>query len=428
MKELKVFKDGYLAGKIREDRNGFSFRYDKYWVSQNRGPISESLPVDGSFSSGTAKSFFDNLLPEGRRREFYSSLHKTGVGDVFALLEQCGEDLAGSISVVENIPLPDTLDDISDEIAIRIKERETLDGIPGQKISLAGADNKTSVIIAGGGRCFQPTATNPSTHILKSSKSLSANEAFCMFLANRCDLDVMPSTLMSFGGEEAFLTERYDRAISGGSVVRLHQEDFCQFLGRPADDKYCTGHKGISNKDFGKVLAHLDHSDKTMFLLMEAYSLCIGNTDDHAKNYSVLHLDGKLHLAPAYDLVSVQGAKKLTREWAGVDTKLCRPFGKERDPYRIKPKDFLIHAEDLGVDLEQSIRIFVSMARTVLENLESAANEFLADTMQWTWNSPSRIKDTVNGLVPIIEKRTQHMLAVSTKALSEYFPDTPGPK
>jgi len=34
------------------------------------------------------------------------------------------------------------------------------------------------------------------------------------------------------------------------------------------------------------------------------FNLIIGNADAHAKNFSLLHIDGAIRLAPLYDLLS----------------------------------------------------------------------------------------------------------------------------
>ena len=69
-----------------------------------------------------------------------------------------------------------------------------------------------------------------------------------------------------FAGRRAYLlVTRYDRRYSHGRWFRLHQEDFCQALGKPPSAKYehnQTGIKGLSLRDFFELARrHLEPGD-----------------------------------------------------------------------------------------------------------------------------------------------------------------------
>ena len=64
------------------------------------------------------------------------------------------------------------------------------------------------------------------------------NEYFSMRLAERLGLATAKCGLMRVKGRICYWTERFDREIVDGQVCRLHQEDFCQALGRPPEQKY----------------------------------------------------------------------------------------------------------------------------------------------------------------------------------------------
>jgi hypothetical protein len=72
----------------------------------------------------------------------------------------------------------------------------------------------------------------------------------------------------------------------------LHQEDFCQALGRPPAAKYefnGTGTRGPSIADmFALVRQHMTARDITRLLDAVIFNIAIGNVDSHAKNYSIL--------------------------------------------------------------------------------------------------------------------------------------------
>ncbi len=137
---------------------------------------------------------------------------------------------------------------------------------------------------------------------------------------------------------------RYDR-VEGPPFRRIHQEDFCQALGRPPEEKY--------EADGGPTVAACAaligrHSavparDRLAFCDALLFNLVIGNNDAHAKNYSLL-LEGpeSPRLAPLYDLLS-------TAVYPGVSRKLAMRYGGESRRDYIRPRHLERLAEDLGM-------------------------------------------------------------------------------
>ncbi len=109
-------------------------------------------------------------------------------------------------------------------------------------MSLAGVQNKLGVAIDTKNRICIPIDGAPSTHILKpDSERLFGgvqNEALCLTLARRCGLNMPDVTTGTAGRRTYLLINRYDRIQQGDRWRRLHQEDFCQALGRPPSAKY----------------------------------------------------------------------------------------------------------------------------------------------------------------------------------------------
>lgn len=116
------------------------------------------------------------------------------------------------------------------------------------------------------------------------------------------------------------LVERYDRTGTGNNVRRLHQEDFCQALGRAPVAKYefnGTGPRGPSIADmFALVRQHMTARDITRLLDAVIFNIAIGNVDSHAKNYSILLGPGAPQLDPLYDLMSGLAWTNITRNHA----------------------------------------------------------------------------------------------------------------
>ena len=115
------------------------------------------------------------------------------------------------------------------------------------------------------------------------------------------------------------LVTRYDRrAEPDGTVRRLHQEDFCQALGVVADRKYAAdGGPGV-RQCFELVRRACSRPAVEVLKLLDAaiVQVLIGNADAHGKNYSLLHRDGRVDLAPLYDLLSTVAYPDLSRNFA----------------------------------------------------------------------------------------------------------------
>jgi serine/threonine-protein kinase HipA len=103
--------------------------------------------------------------------------------------------------------------------------------------------------------------------------------------------------------------QRYDRTVTQ-PTLRTHQEDGCQVLGLPPDQKYQTvAHKDPSLAGFAAAILRFGAdpvADLRALLQLLVLTVCVGNADLHAKNLSLLHGDG-VRLAPIYDVVSTSG-------------------------------------------------------------------------------------------------------------------------
>ncbi|HWO15963.1 MAG TPA: HipA domain-containing protein [Solirubrobacterales bacterium] len=97
-------------------------------------------------------------------------------------------------------------------------------------------------MVGDGWQIGLPRGGRPSTHILKTPISgLPAtvlNEAFCLRVGARLGMRCASAEPRRVGETAMLLVERYDRALSEGKTVRLHQEDFCQALGVESSRKY----------------------------------------------------------------------------------------------------------------------------------------------------------------------------------------------
>ena len=91
------------AGELCETDEGYSFSYDKEYLSSGDAhPISLTLPIrEESYTSKTLFSFFDGLIPEGWLLDVVSRNWKIDSKDRFALLLVACKDAIGSVSIRE---------------------------------------------------------------------------------------------------------------------------------------------------------------------------------------------------------------------------------------------------------------------------------------------------------------------------------------
>jgi serine/threonine-protein kinase HipA len=124
-----------------------------------------------------------------------------------------------------------------ERILTELPSKPFLVGEDGVSMSLAGVQTKLGVAVDSSGRICIPVDGAPSTHILKPDADRPFgsvhNEALCLVLAGLCGLNVPAVTTGRAGQPQYLLVTRYDRIEQNGRWRRLHQEDFCQALGKP---------------------------------------------------------------------------------------------------------------------------------------------------------------------------------------------------
>lgn len=330
MTELAVHLGGARAGLlIRKDNGNLQFRYDPGYSGP---PLSWALPIQPeAHPHAPCRAVFGGLLPEGDGREALARNLGISAGNDYALLEEVGGDCAGAIVLIDpggSLPTtpevrwldPGELDETLRELPQRPLAADPAEGI---RLSLAGAQPKTPVVVEGE-RIGQPTnLAAPTTHIIKPEPQafpgLVDNEAFCMELARAVELPVANvSKQTSPSGLPYLLVERYDRDLTTEPIRRLHQEDFCQALGVPSDRKYQNegGPTARSAIELLRSASPAPALDIPRFWDALAFNWVIGNCDAHGKNFSLLYDSGAPTLAPLYDLVSTTLYPRLTTRLA----------------------------------------------------------------------------------------------------------------
>lgn len=303
--------------------------------------ISLSLPLqDEPFADAVTRAFFDNLLPENDQLHQLMARQGLDRNDLVGILSLVGSDCSGALSCLPEgsppIKIPGDLtadyEPISDgdlaEIVRRLANREPLPDDVRDRSPVAGVQSKFALTVLPSGAFGLPRADRgvPSTHILKVPRRSESAEAIqedaASRLAEACDFETSNSRHITIDGHDALLIQRFDRFIIGDVVYRIHQEDFAQALGLPAQLKY--ERRGEAHRKFDAtaaktILERLSAPAAAIqtFIRSCFFNLAIGNNDNHAKNYGVLYLPGGARtLTPLYDLLPIAVTGNYTDELA----------------------------------------------------------------------------------------------------------------
>ena len=321
--DLTVWLYGINTATITEVRNRLRLTYTGDALIEyalGTPVLSVALPLtDVHFAQGPTRAFLDGLLPEGESRRAIAEDFNVRATDTYGLIRALGRDCAGAIIVQPSgePPPPDasttTADPLNgDALADLVKNlRSAPLGVSDRvRISLAGVQQKLLLTRMPDGRWGRPVDGTPSTHILKPEirdyPNTVQNETFCMRLARSLGLETAEVETTEIAGRRLIVVRRYDRKIGeNGSVQRIHQEDFCQATSMLPKQKYQED-GGPSLLKLSQVLRSVAVPGSVEALLSATIAnVLVGNGDAHAKNFSLLHhRDGKITLAPLYDVMS----------------------------------------------------------------------------------------------------------------------------
>ena len=381
---------GTLTRATRGKKGRIRFQYSQEWIEKRNTPISFSLPcTPEAYSVDESMKFFGNLLPEGIVYNKLCAKWRINPEDIYSFLSIFGAECAGALAIIKPDVSPQksvyTYKDITDDLERLLQEAEEYrTGIileSDARLSLAGAQDKLPVYTENG-RFFipEPGSLAPTTDILKpvppGFPDLDKNEGFCLSLAGRIGLPTAKASLVRFNNQKALLVERYDRERAQAGVSRLHQEDFCQALGYK--EKYeesggpgfaaCT--KLLLNPAMGK---EVDSQARETFLRCAIFNYIVGNCDAHGKNFSLLYTpEGKVRLAPFYDLVSTRVYPKLDQKYAMAIGKTFRFDRIAEHSWREFANAVYIRAEKIQNLLAETVGQIAVQANIVASEQEAA--------------------------------------------------------
>jgi serine/threonine-protein kinase HipA len=381
---LDVYLHRDLVGKLVQDEHGIMrFQYLPQWLNRSGAiPLSRSLPLtDKRFGRNESRGYFAGILPEQHQREVIAKNLGISAKNDFAMLDRIGGECAGAVTFLpEGQQLPAREDaykllspEALAEILQTLPRRPLLAGEEGIRLSLAGAQDKIAVHVSRDGISI-PLNGAPSTHILKPAierfEGVVFNEALCMRLAREAGLNAARVETGKVANIDFLLVERYDRALvkdeqSGAeTLLRVHQEDFCQALGIVPERKY-QAEGGPSLKDCFALVREVSSTpvlDLNALLDAAIFNVLIGNNDAHGKNFSLLYEDGQTRLAPLYDILS-------TAYYPELSSKMAMKIGGEFDAKKVRPQDFERMAEEAGLAKPIVKRRVFELSELVLSKL-----------------------------------------------------------
>lgn len=362
------------------------------------GRLSAALPIrDAHFGDAACIAFFGNLLFEGRELDRVMAAHRIDRDDIGGLLFHLGADCPGAVSITPAGSGPGKRpgvfpDDYEEVPAARLAEfvrslhfHGRLPDGARDPSPIAGVQPKIAVLHHDK-RFFLPREGSraPTTHILKISPrddlDLARHEAALLSLAGRLGIESAECAYLEFHDQETsadigtILSRRFDRIFDGATVRRVHSEDLCQALGLARHLKY--ERDAVSPDIRFSMRAVGDLARRTArpalfqigFLRQTLFNLAVGNTDNHAKNTTILYRQPAGKLAPLYDVIPATMDARVTHELALTLGGAC--FAEDLS---------IVHLERAMRDLGFAKARFSGQWSKLLKEVAQAGVPFLAE-------------------------------------------------
>ena len=207
-------------------------------------------------------------------------------------------------------PKLDELLDLPYSVEEQIHEAETR----ATKMSIQGVQPKLSAKLNVKGKVFEVVDTG-GRFILKPQnqlyRCLPENEAITMHLASAVGIETpLHGMIYAKDGTLTYFIKRFDRQ----GYRKRALEDFAQLAGLSRVTKY--------NYSMERLVPILEQHctfpklEKLKLLRLTLFNYLVGNEDAHLKNFSLIRLNQKVQLSPAYDLLNTTIVMKVKEELA----------------------------------------------------------------------------------------------------------------
>ncbi|HYL00465.1 MAG TPA: HipA domain-containing protein [Steroidobacteraceae bacterium] len=338
--------------KYLQVSRGVSLTYAAGWLATGFR-LSEDLPLTMNEASprepGRAAGAVDDARPDRWGERVIQFVYRPARLSLMEYLYFAGDDRFGALGVSSSpdeylprattaLPRLEAAQALSDVVR-KISAKETLStqerAIAQAGGSLGGAKPKALISIDGEEWVIKFFAGEPIDRPLIEHASMT--------LALKAGIRAAETRVVDLAGEHAVVVRRFDRegkarlhSLSASTVLRALSPRQHPDLGYPA--------LAQALRRFGETADGVNDRQMRELFRRMVFNILIDNTDDHEKNHSLLYLPasraGKLHLAPAYDVLptnSGQGHQEFTVGTEGRESTLrnamsqCALFGLSND-------------------------------------------------------------------------------------------------
>jgi serine/threonine-protein kinase HipA len=364
-----------------------SFNYRPAYVETGGTPLSVRMPLRiAPYEGKHVAPFLQGLLPENpaTRTEWAERLGADN--NAFSLLARMGWDCPGAVQFThpdnldqlkardnELVPLTDT--DIGERLRA-LRHDDASWTMPEEHWSLPGQQGKFA-LARRDGRWYEARGSAATTHIFKPGiermKSQALIEHLTMRAAAFVGIDTAATEFLYFDGEPAIVATRFDRIDTPDGVLRIHQEDFCQALGKLPEHKY-EADGGPDARAIAQMLqgtSSILSVDRQAFAAFLIINYVAGAPDGHSKNISLALPPGQAYIAPLYDLAT---GFPYDRGNSAI-RQVAMSIGGRRKLGEVMPKNWDKAAATLGLPAEYVRWRAGDIARLFPDALATAMNE-----------------------------------------------------
>jgi serine/threonine-protein kinase HipA len=317
---------------------GVSLRYGRQWLDSGFA-LSEDLPLvdieylpPGRLEAATQRAVgaVDDARPDRWGEKVIRFIDKPKRLSLMEYLYYAGDDRFGALGVSTSAeaylprhggPLPRLHDaQLLSEASAKIEAAEALTEIEARLIAgggspMGGAKPKALIDIGGEPWIIKFFNNEPvDTPLIEHAT---------MTLARRAGITVAETQLVPLTGANAVAVKRFDRnrgrrihSISAGTAIRAATAQ-----GQTPEMGYPELARVLRRAGVAQDDANL-HDARELFRRM-VFNILVDNTDDHEKNHSLLvvnpHANGRLRLAPAYDLLPTNSGQGYQEFICGED-------------------------------------------------------------------------------------------------------------
>ncbi len=385
---LNVFLNDKHIGILEKDGyGGLNFQY----CDNADRILSLSLPIQKEpFENKQCIGFFNGLLPESEYTRIAIG-KKYGINpeNDFSILQAIGYDCAGAVSFFDSsdertpskylqetyeIDYTPLSENELEKFINELPQKPLATGAEDMRLSLAGAQDKTSVIVVDG-QIGIPKSNVPTSHIIKPAingfNETIENEFICIKSAEKLGIKV-PDVKIGYANKtKYFLIQRYDREVIDNKIKRIHQEDFCQASNIPSAYKY-QAEGGVDFKRCFEILRATSQPAVAInqFIQLMIFNYLIGNNDAHGKNFSILYYDnGEIKFAPAYDILCSQVYPELSN-------KMAMKIGRHYEHSSVLLRHFRKLAEENNISFTQLEKVIKNQCEILPSIVDGVINGF----------------------------------------------------